>query len=103
ENQLAHHAALPPQRVTLVELGGGAEMDPEARIEIALIRDLGLEHRAPMEGPARAIEFDRQAVAIALGIGGIVPGGRVDEAQIEELRARIVCIGVVVEYVRRRE
>src|SRR3984885_9038005 len=78
-------------------------MDPEARIEIALIRDLRLEEQAPTESPGLADQLEGGAVGIPFGIGGIIPSEGVDEAQVQELRARIMRVGIVVENIRRRE
>src|SRR5690348_568839 len=92
--QLARPAA---DLVPRLELGYRAEGPPEARLEVAVIGDLGLEEPAAAERPVLLVQLDRDAVGEALLIGGIVPGAGLPQAPIEEGGARVMRILVVVE------
>jgi len=103
EGQGLQDAVTASDVVPRLELDHRAEAAPEARLEIAVVGNLGLEKIAPAQGAMRPIPFDRDPVAVALGVGRIVPGARGPEAAIEEILAWIARIVVGVEKIGRRE
>lgn len=90
-------AAEQPQRPgppTLVEEPVGLRQDlmPAQRLGVERqgIDALGHLHRAGVEAPGAVVPLDRQAVDMALGVGGEVEGTSGGEGPVQKLAARVI-------------
>ena len=83
--------------VAQLHLGDITAAREQVHVEAVGVGQGGLQEVAEPHRPARPVHFDRHAPGVADAVGGIVEGAGRPDRPVEEVEARVVRVGVVVE------
>ncbi len=84
-------------------LDHGSVRPSDAPVQVELVGLLGFRDERAAHRPFGVVPLDHRAPRVAARVRGVVPGAGAHQRPIEELRARVVRVGVGVEVVDERE